>query len=309
VTGVPEVEGPVLEIVTPGPLTTVQDLGRPGLASLGVGRSGAADRAALRLANRLVGNPESAAALEVTLGGLVARFSSSATVALTGAPCPVTVGDRQGFVNGPLSVHAGELLELGVPERGLRTYLAVRGGLDVPEVLGSRATDVLSGVGPEPVQAGTRLPLGRAHGDWHAVDQAPVARLPDEQVLRVVPGPRDDWFTAAALTLLGTATYTVSPQSNRIGLRFDGPPLERAQLAELPSEGMVRGAVQVPPDGKPVLFLADHPVTGGYPVIGVVEPDDVDLAAQARPGDRVSFRWSGRSPAPGRPAHGRTLSR
>jgi biotin-dependent carboxylase-like uncharacterized protein len=284
----------VIDIVAPGPLTTVQDLGRPGLASLGVGRSGAADRAALRLANRLVGNPESAAALEVTLGGLVARFPASATVALTGAPCPVTVGERQGFMNGPLVVQAGELLTLGVPERGLRTYLAVRGGLDVPEVLGSRATDLLSGVGPEPVQAGTRLPLGRAHGAWHAVDQAPVAGLPDELVLRVLPGPRDDWFTAPALGQFGAATYTVSPQSNRIGLRFDGPSLDRATAAELPSEGMVRGAVQVPPDGKPVLFLADHPVTGGYPVIGVVEPHDVDLAAQARPGQRVSFRWSGR---------------
>jgi biotin-dependent carboxylase-like uncharacterized protein len=281
----------VIEVEAPGPLTTVQDLGRPGLSALGVGRSGAADRGALRLANRLVGNPESAAALELTLGGLTARFWVTATIALTGAPCPVTVGGRQGFGNGPITVHAGERVQLGVPARGLRTYLAVRGGIDVPEVLGSRATDLLSGLGPEPLTAGARLPIGTSRGPWPGVDQAPVATLPDELVLHLLPGPRDDWFTPGARREFGRSTYAVSAQSNRIGLRFDGPSLVRAKDAELPSEGMVRGAVQVPPDGKPVLFLADHPVTGGYPVIGVVEPADVDLAAQARPGQHVSFHW------------------
>jgi biotin-dependent carboxylase-like uncharacterized protein len=282
---------PVIEVIGPGPLTTVQDLGRPGFASLGVGHSGAADRGALRLANRLVGNPESAACLEVTLGGLSLRFGTAATVALTGAVCPVTVGGRAGFCHGPLSVRAGDRLVLGTPERGLRTYLAVRGGIDVPPVLGSRSTDVLAGLGPDPVAAGDRLPVGGEVAGVPTVDQAPVPALPDALVLRTLPGPRDDWFTAAARERFGAEGYTVSPQSNRIGLRFDGPALQRAGAAELPSEGMVRGAVQVPPDGRPVLFLADHPVTGGYPVIGVVEPADVDLAAQARPGQPVSFRW------------------
>jgi biotin-dependent carboxylase-like uncharacterized protein len=281
----------VIEVLAPGPLTTVQDLGRPGYAHLGVGRSGAADRGSLRLANRLVGNPEAAACLEVTLGGLEVRFAVAATVALTGAPCPVTAGGRAGSVNGPLGVRAGDRLVLGTPGRGLRTYLAVRGGIDVPPVLGSRSTDLLSGLGPGPVAAGDRLRIG---GDAHGqptVDHAPVPVLPGALVLRVLPGPRDDWVTAAARERFVSAEYTVSPQSNRIGVRFDGPALERAGAAELPSEGMVRGAVQVPPDGRPVLFLADHPVTGGYPVIGVVEPGDTDLAAQARPGQSVSFRW------------------
>jgi biotin-dependent carboxylase-like uncharacterized protein len=282
----------VIQVLEPGPLTTVQDLGRPGFASLGVSPSGAADRGALRLANRLVGNPESAAGLEITLGGFVARFTVPATLALAGATGPVELGGRQAFVNGPLRARAGDRLVVGPPVRGLRTYLAVRGGIGVPPVLGSRSTDVLAGLGPDPLARGTLLPIGAPAGEPAAVDQAPVASVPEDIVLRVLPGPRDDWFTVASRGTFGSVTYTVSPQSNRIGLRFDGPALERENDAELPTEGMVRGAVQVPPDGRPVLFLADHPVTGGYPVIGVVEPGDLDLAAQARPGQRVSFRWA-----------------
>jgi biotin-dependent carboxylase-like uncharacterized protein len=284
----------VIEIVRPGPLTTVQDLGRPGWASLGVSPSGAADLGALRLANRLVGNPESAACLEVTFGGLVARFDVPAIVALTGAPCPVRVGDRQGFLNGPITIRAGVHLVLGTPPRGLRTYVAVRGGIDVAGVFGSRSTDLLSGLGPDPVTPGTRLPVGDAAAGLPTVDQAPVPGLPDDLALRVLPGPRDDWITADAVRRLATATYEVSPRSNRVGVRLEGPPLTRARREELPPEGIVRGAVQVPPDGKPVLFLADHPVTGGYPVIGVVEPADTDLLGQARPGQRVSLRWLAR---------------
>lgn len=283
----------MIEILRPGPLTTVQDLGRPGWASLGVSPSGAADLGALRLANRLVGNPESAACLEITLGGLVARFHAAALVALTGAPAPARVGDRAGFVNGPLAVRAGERLVLGRPERALRTYLAVRGGIAVAPVFGSRSTDLLSGLGPAPVTAGARLPVGDAAAGVPTVDLAPVPAHPGELVLRVLAGPRDDWITADARRLFATEAYAVSARSNRVGVRLDGPPLARARREELPSEGIVRGAVQVPPDGRPVLFLADHPVTGGYPVIGVVEPQDLDLLGQARPGQRVSLRWAG----------------
>jgi biotin-dependent carboxylase-like uncharacterized protein len=176
----------------------------------------------------------------------------------------------------------------------LRTYLAVRGGIDAAPVFGSRSTDLLSGLGPGPVTPGTRLPVGDSALGWPAVDVAPVPALPDDLELRVLAGPRDDWVTADALRLLATATYQVSPRSNRVGVRLDGPPLARARQDELLSEGIVRGAVQVPPGGQPVLFLADHPVTGGYPVIGVVEPADTDLLGQARPGQRVSLRWVGR---------------
>ena len=280
-----------LRVLASGPLSTVQDLGRPGLSGIGIGASGAADLDAFGLANRLVGNDEAAAAVEVTLGGLVVRATRGLTVAVTGAPCPVTVDDRATAANSVLRVPAGSELRLGVPERGLRSYLAVRGGISVDPVLGSRSTDVLSGLGPAPLEAGQELPVGAAPQRFPCLDQAPVGHYPAEEVvLRVQPGPRADWFTAEAMeTLLGSA-YEVTAESNRVGMRLDGPPLERARTEELPSEGMVTGALQVPPAARPTLFLADHPVTGGYPVIAVVARSDVPKAAQARPGQRVRFR-------------------
>lgn len=280
----------VLEVQRPGPLATVQDLGRPGHAHLGVGHSGAADLGSLRLANRLVGNTEGAACIEVTFGGFAARFLAAATVALAGAPCPVRISGAQSFMHGPLAVRAGEELSIGVPTRGLRTYLAVRGGIEVPPVLGSRSTDVLSGLGPGPLQPHMRLGVGEEAGEAPNVDVAPVPEIPERVVLTATLGPRDDWFTPAARAALTSQSYEVTPQSNRVALRLSGPPLERAEQRELPSEGMVCGAVQVPPDGQPVLFLADHPVTGGYPVIAVVEERDVCLAAQLRPGQRLRIR-------------------
>jgi allophanate hydrolase subunit 2 len=163
-------------------------------------------------------------------------------------------------------------------------------------VLGAAATDVLAHLGPTPLRDGDQLPVGIPTGPVPGVDVAPVRRLPDEPVLRAVPGPRADWFTDGSLALLGEAQFQVTAASDRIGLRLDGPALERRRSGELPSEGIVEGAVQVPPDGHPVIFLADHPVTGGYPVIAVVHPDDVPLAAQARPGQHLSF--SMRPPLP-----------
>jgi biotin-dependent carboxylase-like uncharacterized protein len=279
----------VIEIIRAGSLTTVQDLGRPGLAHLGVARSGAADRGSLRLANRLVGNPEGAGCLEITFGGFVARFDEAGTVALAGAPCPVQVSGHQSFMYGPIQLKARDELGVGSPTRGVRTYLAVRGGVDVPPVLGSRSTDILSGLGPDPLWPGMRLPVGTDTADLPRVDVAPVPPIPDEIAVRVIPGPRDDWFTPAALTVLTSTAYEVTAQSNRVGIRLSGATLERSRTGELPSEGMVCGALQVPPSGQPVLFLADHPVTGGYPVIAVVWEQDVSLAAQARPGQRLRF--------------------
>ncbi|PRX44281.1 biotin-dependent carboxylase-like uncharacterized protein [Prauserella shujinwangii] len=284
-----------LEVLDTGPLSTVQDLGRPGYAGIGVGTSGAADRAALRLANRLAGNDEGAAAVEVTFGGFAARALRDLTVVVTGAPCPVTVGGRGAATDTVLRVPGGALLRLGAPERGLRSYVAVRGGLDVEPVLGSRATDVLSGLGPEPLRRGTVLATGPPPAHWAPVGFAPVAApAAEELVLTVVPGPRDDWFTARALATLFGAPYTVTADCDRVGIRLDGPRLDRARDDELPSEGMVAGALQVPPGGRPTLFLADHPVTGGYPVIAVVVAADVDKAAQARPGLRLRFTARGR---------------
>jgi biotin-dependent carboxylase-like uncharacterized protein len=280
----------MIEVVRAGALTTVQDLGRPGLAHLGVGRSGAADLGSMRLANRLVGNREGAACLEITLGGFAARFTRAGVVALAGAPCPVRVSGHDGFMHGPIHVAPGDELSVGAPRRGVRTYLAVRGGIDVPPVLGSRSTDMLAGLGPAPLRPGMQLSVGDDAGELPNVDVAPVPAIPEEIVLRVLPGPRDDWFTPAAVTALTAGAYEVTAQSNRVGIRLSGPTLERSVTRELPSEGTVCGALQVPPNGQPVLFLADHPVTGGYPVIAVVCEPDICHAAQARPGQRLRFR-------------------
>ena len=293
---------PMMEVLSPGPLTTIQDLGRPGHAAIGVGASGAADRGSCRLANRLVGNPEDAAALELTYGGLRLRFSAATTLALTGAPCPVTVDDRAAGMDSPIPVRAGQQVVVGLPTEGVRTYLAVRGGIDVLPVLGSRSTDLLSGIGPEPLKSGMRLPIGRCFEDFPNVDIAP--RRGDRgrdslgpAILRVLPGPRDDWFLPEALDTLAAAAYVVTNESNRVGARLDGPALKRSVYEELPSEGMVSGALQVPPNGRPILFLADHPTTGGYPVIAVVVAPDLDRAAQLRAGDAVRFRILRESPA------------
>ncbi|MFD5030614.1 biotin-dependent carboxyltransferase family protein [Streptomyces sp. NPDC058405] len=283
-----------LSVIRAGALTTVQDLGRYGHAHLGVPRSGALDLPALRLVNRLVGNPEGAAALETTLSGCAVRPRCAVTVAVAGAPCPVTVDGRPAAWGAPVRVPAGAVLDVGAAVSGVRGYVAFGGGIAVEPVLGSRSADLLSGLGPGPLRDGAVLPLGRTVGRAAPVDGAPTQAPPAELVLRVRLGPRDDWFTAGALRTLFTRAYRVSPASNRIGLRTEGPPLERAVHTELPSEGLVTGAVQVPPDGRPLVFLADHPTTGGYPVVAVVAERDLPAAAQAAPGTPVRFVPAGR---------------
>ncbi|MEV7445025.1 biotin-dependent carboxyltransferase family protein [Streptomyces sp. NPDC091204] len=281
-----------LLVVRPGALTTVQDRGRPGYAHLGVPRSGALDTAAYALANRLLGNPPDAAALETTLDGTGLRALAPTVVAVTGAPCSVRISGHPAPWGAAVRLPAGAELEVGPAESGLRSYVAVRGGLAVPPVLGSRSADLLSGLGPAVLSAGMRLPVGPAGPD--PVPWADVCALPGppaELLLPLRPGPRADWFAPDSLAGLWRAEFRVSARSNRIGLRTEaGPPLVRARPGELPSEGMVLGAVQVPPDGLPVVFLADHPVTGGYPVVGVVPAGPaLDAAAQARPGTPVRF--------------------
>ncbi|MEE4425046.1 biotin-dependent carboxyltransferase family protein [Streptomyces bugieae] len=290
-----------LAVVRAGALTTVQDLGRPGHAHLGVPRAGALDAPAHRLANRLVGNPETAATLETTLTGCAVRVRTATTVAVTGAPCPVTVDGRPAPWGAPVRVPAGAVLDAGPAVHGLRSHLAFAGGIDTEEVLGSRAADLLSGLGPDPLTDGAVLPLGAPYGPPAAADAVPHPGPVSELVLPFLPGPRDAWFTRAGLRTLTTGRFTVSAASNRIGLRTEGPPLERARTGELPSEGMPLGALQVPPNGLPVLFLHDHPTTGGYPVIGVVPERFLAPAAQAVPGTPVRFVRLGRRPA--RAAH------
>lgn len=281
-----------LEVLRAGARTTVQDRGRPGHAALGVGISGAADVVAHDSANRLVGNDPGAATLEVTLGGLRVRAHGPTTIAVTGAPTPLTVNGAPRPQYSTLHLRDGDEVTLGIATAGLRAYLAVRGGIDAAPVLGSRSTDTLSGIGPDPIRDGDRVAIGTLHDELPIEDLIPPPAAPNDPVeLRIRMGPRDDWFTPASHAALVERTWTVSTDTDRVGARLDGPgPLHRSRHGELPSEGMVTGALQVPPNGMPVLFLADHPVTGGYPVVAVVLEDDIPAAAQLRPGCRIRFR-------------------
>ena len=282
-----------LEILSSGPLAVVQDLGRPGLAYLGVGRSGAADRRAHGLANRLVANPDDRATVEVTLGGFTALVrGGDVDIAVTGADADPAVDGIPIGTNGIHHVRDGQLITLGVPRAGLRTYLAVRGGIGVPPVLGSRSYDVMAEIGPPPLCAGDIVAVGRPTDAYPELDQAPAPAITGDAVqLSVVPGPRDDWIIDPdALVRTG---WTASERSDRVGIRLVGRPLQhRHPERQLPSEGTARGAIQLPPNGLPVILGPDHPVTGGYPVIGVVIDGDVDALAQVRPGQAVRLRWA-----------------
>ncbi|MFP5020858.1 5-oxoprolinase subunit C family protein [Pseudonocardia phyllosphaerae] len=279
------------EVLATGPQALVTDRGRPGFAHLGVPPSGSLDRPSYELGNRLVGNGSGAAGLELLGGGLRLRARGARIVAVTGAPAPVRAGGRPAASHTALRVPDGAVLEIGTPVAGLRMYLAVAGGLAAEPELGSRSTDVLSGLGPDPVAAGDVLQVGPWAGPVPPAGPVPFPAVPTQLRLRVRPGPRDDWFTDPRAALTGPV-WTVSPTGNRIGVRLDGPPPPRRTSTlgrELPSEGMVTGAVQAPPDGPPVVFLADHPTTGGYPVIGVVDDADLPLLAQAAPASTVRF--------------------
>jgi biotin-dependent carboxylase-like uncharacterized protein len=265
-----------IEVLDPGVLTTVQDLGRPGWAHIGVPPSGALDRSALDRGNRLVGNPAGAAALEATLIGPRLRFQRAALVAITGTAD-----------SGPVRIAAGEEIDVGPLAGGARAYVCVRGGIDVESVLGSRSTDLLTGLGPPSLSAGTLLEIG-PEPNTQPESLAPAA--PVEPTLRLRPGPRDDWFAPGTIDVLLGSEWRVSPSSNRVGIRLEGPALLRERSGELLSEGVVTGALQVLPSGQPILLMNDHPTTGGYPVLAVVLSDDLPLAGQLRPGDRLTFR-------------------
>ncbi|WP_196250816.1 5-oxoprolinase/urea amidolyase family protein [Cellulomonas sp. JZ18] len=289
-----------LTVLSPGPLTLVQDAGRAGLADVGVPRSGAADPDAARLANRLVGNAPDAPLLEVVLGGLVLAFGATTAVALTGARAPARLDGAPVRHRTAVRVPAGATLVLDGPAQGLRTWVAVRGGVDVPPVLGSCAHDQLSGLGSAPLRPGDVLAYGTAFDglpepvdepdDAHggvAADAAGPAGAPSVVELPAVDGPRLGRLDEPGRSALWRTVWTVTPASNRVAVRLDGPPLTRGDATELASEGVVAGAVQVPHDGRPVLFGPDHPVTGGYPVVAVLTREGRARAAQVRPGDHV----------------------
>lgn len=300
-----------LEVLRPGLQLLVQDLGRPGFASMGVSAAGAADRSALTAANRLVGNAETAAGLESFGGGVLLRSTGDGVAAVTGPTGTITVTAADGTVLTPrlgeaFALSDGDELELGPAERGVRRYLAVRGGIDVETALGSSSADTLAGLGPAAVVKGTTLGVHDPRTAPHLVDPAParprdLPQAGETVEMTVTLGPREDWFTDAGVETLLSQVWTVTHESDRVGLRLSGEvPLERARTGELPSEGAVTGALQVPPNGQPVLFGPDHPLTGGYPIIASV--DDLDLAAQLPPGVKLRFTTSARPTPNTRPA-------
>ncbi|MGY8525584.1 5-oxoprolinase subunit PxpB [Paracidovorax citrulli] len=291
--------GPALKVKGTGLLTVFQDLGRHGQAGQGVSASGAMDQSSLKTANRLAGNASDLPALETIGGGLQLQSVGENVVAVAGADAPLTLRSADGRqwpvrAYQPIALADGDTLTVGQPVAGARCYVAARGGFAVEPVLGSCATDTLAKVGPNPLAVGDVLRLRPA--PVSAVVGAavlPPESLPsasEDVVLDVVLGPRTDWFTMESVARLAAQRWQVTPQSNRVGLRLQGEsPLERALAGELPSEGTVLGALQVPPSGQPVLFLVDHPLTGGYPVIGAVAPHHLDRAGQIPVGAWLRF--------------------
>jgi KipI family sensor histidine kinase inhibitor len=289
-----------LRVQSTGLLTLFQDLGRHGQAGQGVSASGAMDQSALKAANRLVGNPSQLPALETVGGGLALQSVGDNVVAVTGAAAPLWLRTADGQrwsvpCHAPVALADGDVLQIDQPTSGARCYVAVRGGYRVAPVLGSASTDTLAHVGPPALQRGQLLQVQPVQGAQAVVGaaQLPPQGLPAagaEVVLDVELGPRTDWFTPEAVALLAAQRWQVTPQSNRVGLRLAGDtPLARSVTSELPSEGTALGAIQVPASGQPVLFLADHPLTGGYPVIGCVAPHHLDLAGQIPVGAWIRF--------------------
>ena len=267
-----------IHVVRPGFQTTVQDLGRFGHAHHGVSASGAADALALRAGNLLVGNPENAPALEMTLVGGAFSFESDAVVALTGSDFQAGLPLWQAVV-----VSAGTEIRCGPARSGARGYLAVRGGIDVPLVLGSASTHVLTGIGGRPLQTGDWLSIGRAEirrPRWNGV------QTPENYagVLRVTAGPQASWFSDAWLE----PAYQITEDSNRMGLRLRGPAIP-SPAGHMLTEGVTLGAIQVPPDGQPIILFVEHQTTGGYPKLANVIAADLRLVGQLRPRDAVRF--------------------
>ena len=288
-----------IKILATGLQTLLQDNGRIGQAALGISESGAMDKGALHSANRVLGNPINEAVLEITQGGFKAQINGAMVVAVTGAPCDITVTTAQSekykaSMYQPIQLAKGDVIALGSNKSGVRSYFAVRGGFNTSAILTSCSYDTLAQVGPAPLKIGQTLSITR-NSKLNAVslNEAPAINYPaagDVVVLDIVLGPRTDWFTQQAVALLSSQLWQVTPASNRIGLRLAGEmPLTRAKQQELPSEGTCIGAIQIPANGQPVLFLNDHPLTGGYPVIGAVCNYHLDLAGQIPVNAKIKF--------------------
>lgn len=283
-------------VESPGLLTTVQDLGRPGYGPMGVSVSGAADAVALRIGNALVGNPPHAAALEMTLIGGRYRFEHTAIIAITGAACRVKVNGAQVESWTAVHLNGGALLDIGLAESGARAYLCVQGGIDVPLFLGSASTHLMTGLGGHlgrPLRKGDQLRVHDSQESIAAVKlrREALVRLAPRKTVRITHGPQANWFTDEQRAALVTNPYRVSQDSNRIGLRLEGTAVPCAQSSHMITEGVALGAVQAPASGQPIILFVEQQTTGGYPKIANVISADISSLGQLRPGDEMRFEW------------------
>jgi len=293
--------GGALHILKPGLLTTVQDLGRPGHQAFGVPVAGPMDSFSHRLANLLVGNDPMAATLEVTLIGPEIEVEANTTMAFSGADFDVSCDGRTLDVDESFDVRPGQRLKFGRCHRGARAYLAVAGGILTEPALGSRATHLVSrmgGLDGRSLRAGDRLPIASLPSAGPKRKCVGLT-LPSSgrALIRVMPGPQTDWFSSAVQRQFVDVGFRLSPRSNRMGYRLQGPPLQRVRAGELISEPVGIGAIQVPNAGEPILLMADRQTAGGYPKIGHVITADVPLAGQLAPGDAIQFEWCTRQEA------------
>ena len=280
----------MIEVLEPGALTTVQDLGRAGLGRFGIPPSGAMDEIALRAANLACGNEPGAAGLECTIAGPVLRFAADVVVALGGSEFSSTLDGEAVPRFAAFRVRAGQTLTVGRTTQGARCSVCVRGGIATETVLGSRSVYAVAGIGA-PLARGSRLPVGDADlgVPLRVVDARTLPAWAPSQVLRAVPGPQEDAFTGGARRAFFAEAFRAGTRADRTGVRRVGPVLAHVAGAGIPPEGLVAGAVQVPPDGAPIVLGADRPATGGYAKIATVIAADLMLLGQAKPGDEVRF--------------------
>ncbi|MDF7670395.1 biotin-dependent carboxyltransferase family protein [Orbaceae bacterium ESL0721] len=291
----------MLTVIKAGLLTTVQDSGRIGYRKLGIGQSGALDLPALHIANLLVGNPRSYAGLEITLGQFSAQFEQDCWIALTGADCNATLDDKPLWSGWRYFVRKGQQLILQQPLRGMRSYLAISGGIDVPVILGSRSTDLMAKFGGfegRVLQNGDTLPIGKAvsvtenhhFNNFNTFNKSVgVKQLPFDNRFRVLAGPEMDQFSQQSQTVFWRNSWQISPNSNRMGFRLNGGELKRTCDSELLSHGVLAGVIQVPHNGQPIILLSDAQTTGGYPRIGTIIAADLYRLAQIPLGESIHF--------------------
>jgi antagonist of KipI len=281
-------------VLAPGLLTTVQDLGRECYGPIGVSASGAADASSLRIGNKLVGNPEGAAGLEMTLLGGAFQFMHNATIATTGADFGATLEDRSLPSYAQISVGAGQSIKFGPTNSGARAYLCVRGGIAVPEFLGSRSTHLLSGRGGlegRALRKGDVLPIGddRKLPPPQTFDERWRSLLALRKTIRVTPGPQWGRFSASTREAFLHQSYAVTEEANRMGIRLKGTQFELASTGEMITEGVSLGAIQVTPGGQPIILFVEQQTTGGYPKIANVISADLSSVGQLRPRDEFRF--------------------